>query len=151
MSVFIGLSLASAAAAQVVNGMSMVPAYPSASATASYPPTSSDTSNYGYSAAASSSSGGYYGSAAPAQYTGVTSSAAYAPPSQYTAPPSSSVDIYSMMPYSSFMAGGYQSLDCGYGYSKASDGSCQAMSWVSKFSALDHMYYILMVLLSVAN
>ncbi|KAJ2980261.1 hypothetical protein NUW54_g11029 [Trametes sanguinea] len=33
------------------------------------------------------------------------------------------------MPYSSFMSGGYKSMNCGYGYSKQSDGSCKAMSW----------------------
>lgn len=50
------------------------------------------------------------------------------PPAMYTPPPTMST-----MDYSSFMAGGYSSMACGYGYSKASDGSCQAMSWVSLF------------------
>ena len=74
----------------------------------------------------------YYGSSAPAQYTSDAASSSYsAPPSEYTTPPSSSsYDIYSMMPYSSMTEGGYKSLDCGYGYSKAYDGSCQSMSWV---------------------
>jgi hypothetical protein len=49
-----------------------------------------------------------------------------ASPAQYTSPPQT-VD----MPYSSFMAGGYQSMDCGYGYLKGHDGSCTSMaSWV---------------------
>ena len=109
-SIIVGLSFAGAAVAQIVNGHSMVsmPDYASASS--------------------SSSSGGYYG--APAE-TSAASSTSNAYDSQYTAPPSSSsYDIYSVMPYSSMTAGGYQSLDCGYGYSKSSDGSCQAESWV---------------------
>ena len=35
------------------------------------------------------------------------------------------------MAYSSFMGGGYKSMNCGYGYSKASDQSCQTQAWVS--------------------
>jgi hypothetical protein len=67
----------------------------------------------------------------PPAYNQYTSSAnqygAYsAPPAQYTSPPQT-VD----MPYSSFMAGGYQSMDCGYGHLKGNDGSCTSMeSWV---------------------
>ena len=103
-SVIVGLSFAGAAVAQIVNGYSMVsmPSY-----------------------ASSSTDGGYY----PAETTASSTSNAY--DSQYTAPPSSSsYDIYSVMPYDSMTAGGYQSLDCGYGYSKSSNGYCQAESWV---------------------
>ena len=109
MSLFVGLSLAGVAAAQImVNGYSMV---------------AMD------SAAASSSN--YYGSSAPPAYTDSASATYAASSAEYTTPPSSSYDIYSMMPYSSMTAGGYSSLDCGYGYTKAYDGSCQAESWVS--------------------
>ena len=111
-SIIFGLSFAGAAVAQIVNGVSMVsmPSYDSASA--------------------SSSSGGYYGGYAPAETT-AASSTSNAYDSQYTQPPdTSSYDIYSVMPYSSMTAGGYQSLDCGYGYSKNSNGYCQAESWV---------------------
>ena len=49
-----------------------------------------------------------------------------------------------MMPYSSFMSGGYKSMNCGYGYTKGSDGSCQQMSWVSsKF--FDALFRALMI------
>lgn len=106
-SFIVGLSLVSAVAAQLVNGpVSMVPAASTPAAT----PT-------------------------PANNGAGTSTAA---PSQTTAPPSysgssSSVDFYSQMPYSSYQSGGYKSLQCGYGYSKSSDGSCQAESWVCAF------------------
>lgn len=56
-----------------------------------------------------------------------TSSSAY---SQATPPPSTDGGL-SYMPYQSFKDGGYKSMDCGYGYSKSSDGSCKSMSWVS--------------------
>ena len=69
-------------------------------------------------------SAGY--SAATAAPAGTYTAAA----SAVTAPPASSMDFYSMMPYSSFTAGGYSSLECGYGYQKSSDGSCNPMSWV---------------------
>jgi hypothetical protein len=110
-SVLLSLALAGSAAAQImVNGMSMVSVAASSSAVAS--------------------SGGYYGSSAPAQATDSASATYGASSAEYTSPPSSSYDIYSMMPYDSMTAGGYSSLDCGYGYSKAYDGSCQSMSWV---------------------
>ena len=108
-SFLVGLSLAGAAAAQIVNGYSMV---------------SIDLS-------ASSSSGGYYGSSAPAQATDYASSTSSSSSAQYTSAPSSSADIYSMMPYESMTAGGYSSMACGYGYTKAYDNSCQSMSWYS--------------------
>lgn len=100
-SVVIALSLAGAAAAQIVAGpVSMVPA------------------------------SAVYGTASP---TAVDNSNQYsAPASQYTQPPATDGG-YSAMPYSSFMSGGYKSMNCGYGYSKQSDGSCKAMSWVSAF------------------
>lgn len=112
MNAFIALSLAGAASAQMV-------AYSSGSVAASdmpyivVPSASAGSSSYG--------SGNAYATAAP--------SASYsAPPSQITT--SASYDIYSIMPYSSFTAGGYSSLDCGYGYQKGSDGSCSKQSWV---------------------
>lgn len=121
-SFLVGLSLAGAAAAQIaVNGYSMVAVDYQAEASAS--------ASGGY--YASSASGGYYGSSAPAQATDYATSTSDASSAQYTTPPSSSYDIYSMMPYSSMTAGGYSSLECGYGYSKAYDGSCQTQSWYS--------------------
>jgi hypothetical protein len=39
------------------------------------------------------------------------------------------VDFYQEMPYDSFQHGGYQELDCGYGYEKHDDGSCQPIGW----------------------
>jgi hypothetical protein len=42
----------------------------------------------------------------------------------------SSNDSYlQSMPYDQFKNGGYKQLNCGYGYSKGSDGSCQPESW----------------------
>jgi len=101
-SVAFGLALASSAAAQSVIGMSSVP---TTGATAYNMPIATGASGYAQASAAASS----------------------APPSQYTPPPSYSSD--SMMPYSSFTAGGYSSMACGYGYQKGSDGKCSAMSW----------------------
>lgn len=40
-------------------------------------------------------------------------------------------DIYSAMPYTSMTAGGYQQLQCGYGWSKDSQGRCVKDNWVS--------------------
>ena len=120
---FVGLSLAGAASAQMVaNGVSMVNFNPNYM----NPGGAVASSAAGY--AAASSSGGY----APPQasYTPPPSATYGAASSVVTPPPSSSADFYSQMPYSSFMAGGYQSLECGYGYQKGSDGSCQKMSWV---------------------
>ena len=101
---FVALSAAGYASAQLVNGYSMV----------SMP-----------------AGMNYYGSSAPPQATDsstVTASAAY---STATAPPTSTTDFYSIMPYESMTAGGYSSLECGYGYTKASNGYCEAESWVS--------------------
>ncbi len=134
----VGVSFASVAAAQiVVNGVSSVP-YPTAAAGSSSDSGSVDASAYYTPSAAST----YYGSSYPAQYTGSSSaygyesSAAYtytAAASAYTPPPSymSSVYSYQESSYSSFVGGGYSSMDCAYGYSKAYDGSCSSMSWVS--------------------
>lgn len=116
-SLLFGLSFATAALAQIqVNGAGSIAAslIPSNTATPA-------------SAAGSSS--------APAATTSAASSASSAPASQITSAASydassASAAAYSMMPYSSFMAGGYKSMDCGYGYSKASDGSCKSESWV---------------------
>lgn len=100
-SIIFGLTLVSAAVAQIVNGVSTVEA-PGPSAT---PPPPSDASAQGY--------------APPV-----------APPSEPTAAPSSNGDFYQQMPYESYKNGGYKSLDCGYGYQKSSDGHCQPESWV---------------------
>lgn len=110
--VLIGLSLVTAASAQVANGVSAIPM----------------SMAYGYDSQASSStaSGGY--EPPSASYT-PPSNAYSAPPSYYTSPPST-YDVYSAMPYSSFTDGGYKSMDCGYGYQKQYDGSCSKMSWV---------------------
>ena len=100
---FVALSAAGYASAQYVNGYSMV----------SMP-----------------SDGSYYGSSAPPQYTGAASSTYGGSVSQYTPPPSQS-SFYEVMPYESMTAGGYSSLECGYGYYKASNGYCMQESWVS--------------------
>ena len=114
----VGLSLVSVATAQVANGVSAIP----------YSMVYGTDAPAATTAAASSSSpaGGYN-----AAYTQAASSSSSAAASYITQAPasSSSYDIYSAMPYSSFMSGGYSSLACGYGYQKMSDGSCQAMSW----------------------
>jgi len=111
-SIIFGLSLVSAAVAQVsVLGMSMVPidasgspAASSSGASVTPTPTPTDGGN-----------GGGYGGAAP---------------SVPTTAPSVGEDFYSYMPYSSYQSGGYKTLNCGYGYSKQSDGSCHRESWV---------------------
>lgn len=106
-SVVLALSLAGTAAAQIVAGqVSMV-------ASSQIYGTASAADNQAY-----ATSTGYYSGA---------------PASQYTQPPAATDGGYSMMPYSSFTQGGYKSMGCGYGYTKASDGSCQAMGWVSVF------------------
>lgn len=116
-SLLFGLSLATAALAQIqVNGASSIAASMIPGVTA-VPASAADSSS------------------APAATTPAASSATSAPASQITSAAtydaaSASAAAYSMMPYSSFMAGGYKSMDCGYGYSKASDGSCKSESWV---------------------
>jgi hypothetical protein len=106
--ILVGFSLAGAAAAQIAAGApSAVPASsgPSSSAPEQTPSASAvdNTQQYG-------------------QYSQESA--------QPTEAPSSSSNIYEMMPYSSYQNGGYKSLECGYGYKKADDGSCQAESWV---------------------
>src|ERR1700678_836037 len=64
---------------------------------------------------------------APTTYYSSLYTGSGAPPAAPTAAPT---DFYQHMPYSSFQSGGYQSLDCGYGYSKQDDGSCSSDSWV---------------------
>jgi hypothetical protein len=81
------------------------------------------------------------GSAAPTATGGSAPPSAYTPPPsapQYTPPPY--YETATAMPYSSFMGGGYKSMDCGYGYQKGSDGSCQKMSWVCDAVALVLMW-----------
>lgn len=109
-SIFNGLFLASAAAAQIVNGLSSVPATTGASSPAQ--PAATPTTS---TAAASS---------APAQ---PNSGAA----AQYTVPPAPGQDFYQYMPYNNMTSGGYKQLQCGYGYQKQADGSCVPFSWVS--------------------
>lgn len=91
-SLIVGLTLVGGAAAQYVNGASMVPAYQANYYTSSADASSTVTAAPQYTSAASSSSMG-------------------------------SAD------YSSFMSGGYSSMNCGYGYSKASNGACSQQSW----------------------
>ncbi len=114
-SVIVALTLAGAAAAQIVAGpVTMVPSsqiYATASAGDNHVAASSSSAPYGGATTQASSS-----SSAAASY--------------YTQPPATDGG-YSDMPYSSFMSGGYKSMNCGYGYSKGSDGSCNPMSWVS--------------------
>jgi hypothetical protein len=117
-SIFIGLSLIGAATAQIVNGLSSVPA----TAAASSPAQSSATPSASAQSAA----------------TPAPSASATPPPTQpssgvaaqYTAPPAPGQDFYSYMPYSSMTSGGYSQLQCGYGYQKQGDGSCVPQSWV---------------------
>ena len=55
--------------------------------------------------------------------------AAPTPTANPTATPAPS-NFYNVMPYAAYQSGGYKSLQCGYGYSKQSDGSCSPESWV---------------------
>jgi hypothetical protein len=118
----IGLTLISYATAQSI---SMVP-MPSDMGSSSAAPSSSMSGPPAPTMPPSSA-----GSSLPPAYNQYSSSGnqygAYsAPPAQYTAPPQTQD-----MPYSSFMAGGYSTMDCGYGYLKGYDGSCTSMkSWV---------------------
>lgn len=139
----IGLLLASGATAQQVIGTWMVTPSSSAASSSAASSSASGSSAYGSSAygssASSAASSAAYGSssASPAssyggssaQYTGSASPSYSANPSQYTAPPAWSS---SMGPsyYTQFTGGGYSSMNCGYGYSKGSDGKCQVESWV---------------------
>ena len=109
-SVLLGLSLVSAAAAQVVVGYSSVPVTSSAPAATPTPYSS------------------VYGSASA---TVTADNANAAPPSRHTAPPAPGQDFYQYMPYNSWSNGGYKQLQCGYGYQKQSDGTCGALAWVS--------------------
>ncbi len=130
------ITFATAASAQImVNGFSMVNI---SSVDAPVPDASS--------VPVAPSSVAYYAAASPsAAASSLNDSAAYlppgytmasvsssSPPSYYTPPP----PAYSQMPYSSFVSGGYKSMECGYGYQKMSDGSCQPQSWVCPF---DHL------------
>jgi hypothetical protein len=109
LSLTFGLTLATYASAQVV---SMIPNPNLAGASGS---------GNGYSMSSSSDQYNQYGSSSSASYNQYSSA-----PAQYTPPPQSEA-----MPYSSFMSGGYKSMDCGYGYVKGSDGGCMStQSWV---------------------
>lgn len=130
------LTLATYASAQVVSMIANPDMAASASGSASASSASPASSSMSAPAAPTSSSGSGYSGYSPNQYNqnnqygSSSSSAAYnqytsAAP-QYTPPPQSEA-----MPYESFMNGGYKSMDCGYGYSKGSDGSCMSKeSWV---------------------
>lgn len=117
----LGLSLIGAASAQVANGVVAVP-MPGLSAGSSAPAVTA-------SASASGSASPSGSSPSPAQTSPSSYGGSSAPPNpQYTPPPY--YETSSAMPYSHFQSGGYKSMDCGYGYQKGGDGSCQKMSWV---------------------
>ena len=144
-----GLSLAGVASAQIqVNGFSMVPASqasmmpaatamsPAASATSSAAASSSSSTSMAASSATpqnnSGCSNGQCGGSNN-QYGGGYNQygGGYAPPSTYTpAPAMYSPPATTQMSYESFKNGGYKSMDCGYGWQKANDGSCQQQTWV---------------------
>jgi len=119
-SVFLGLSLVSAAAAQVVVGYSSVPVTSSADTGITSPPAATTAP---YPAVTSVYE--------PATAAVTADNANAAPPSQYTTPPAPGQDFYQYMPYNSWSNGGYKQLQCGYGYQKQSDGTCGALAWVS--------------------
>ncbi len=77
-------------------------------------------------ASATPDAGSGYGQANYA-YSGGAAAATTTPAPSATA----TYDIYSMMPYASMTAGGYQELQCGYGWYKDSSGKCMQQSWVS--------------------
>jgi hypothetical protein len=127
-SIFFSLALVGVAIADSSSSAAASSAYSSSSAAPS--------SSYGASASSyAASSSPSYGSSAPA-YTG-SSSSYQAPPSQYTSPPAQSGDGYlNQMPYSTFLQGGYKSLNCGYGYKKDQGQACTPASWVAIYSIL---------------
>jgi hypothetical protein len=121
ISLTFGLTLATYASAQV---LSMIPnpnmagASGSASVASGSPPA---TTSSGSSPSPSPNQYNQYGGSSSPSYNQYTSASP-----QYTPPPQNEA-----MPYSSFMNGGYHSMDCGYGYVKGSDGSCSSKeSWV---------------------
>lgn len=141
MNTFLSIvALASAASAQiVVNGFSEV----TISTANAQPPQASSaiiSSSAGGVLDASSSPSAVVSSSSdnvayqPPAYT-VAAASSSAPPSYYTPPPAAQ-----QMSYSSFMAGGYKTMDCGYGYQKMQDGSCQQQSWVRWFHSLPISY-----------
>lgn len=115
------------------------------SASASYstnaPPAATSPSSYDSSGASPAQYNQYGSSSSSPSYNQYTSAAP-----QYTPPPQNEA-----MPYSSFMDGGYKSMDCGYGYNKGSDGSCNSKeSWVriyyditcdASYNRSNHMQY----------
>jgi hypothetical protein len=120
-SIIFGLSLVSAAVAQIANGVSMVSV-----------PAPSDVNN----------NDGGSGSCEGSGCTPTTN----AEKSRVTEPPSAPTqtqNFYSKMPYSMYNDGGYKSLNCGYGYSKHDDGSCQPEPWVRLQSS--HFHCILII------
>jgi hypothetical protein len=116
-SIIFGLSLVSFTTAQIVNGLSSVPATGASSVPAA---TSAPAVTPTPAVAAVTS--------APAVTPAPSLNNAQAAPPQYTQPPPGS-DFYQYMSYDSWKAGGYKQLQCGYGYQKAYDGSCQPYSW----------------------
>ncbi len=142
-SILLGLSLVSAAAAQIVNGVSSVPV-PAASAPASGAASPGPSSGAASSVpaatpvppvAAATPVGAPPSAPAvvtPAPVPGPQYGGAPPPPSQYTAPPAPGQDFYQYMPYDSWNGGGYKQLQCGYGYQKQGDsGLCVPYEWVS--------------------
>ena len=124
-----GLTLATYASAQV----SMIANPDLASSGSASAPSASGSYSMSAAPAATSSSG--YGSSgnSPNQYNQYSSSSSAPSYNQYTsaAPQYTPPPQSEAMPYESFMNGGYKSMDCGYGYTKGSDGSCMStQSWV---------------------
>lgn len=116
-SIFFGLSLVGAAAAQIVNGVSMVSAEASPSAASASEPVASTSVVTPTATPASGPADVNYGASGPPAPT----PAPAGPPPQ---------DFYQIMPYSQYQSGGYQNLDCGYGHSRNSQGYCMPESWV---------------------
>jgi hypothetical protein len=113
---FAGLAFAAVAAAQDP-GASPYGAQPAATPAAAYsaPP------------AVTSAPAAY----SPPPYDG-SQQQGYQPP----APEQQGSHYTDVMPYQSMVSGGYKSLDCGYGWKKGGDGSCQQEPWVRHFRAI---------------
>ncbi len=88
-------------------------------------------------AAAQLANGGVTMVPAPTPAPQDNGSSGYAASASVSAAPASSSapSIYDSMPYDDYKNGGYKDLECGYGYKKSDDGSCQAESWVRILAA----------------
>jgi hypothetical protein len=144
-SIIAGLSLIGAVAGQIAGTVSQVPAsvaatesvdsaasVPSAGASVSASfsaPTDSAVSVSSFATDAASSS--VEAVSSPPAPIPTPAPAGPSPPSGSSGPSSDQFGgFYDIMPYQSYQSGGYKSLECGYGYSKQNDGSCQPESWV---------------------